>query len=61
MSNYDINYINCKSIAQEIKQEIKEGVNEFIEKYGRNPYLAIFSVGDDPASKSYIKREDQRL
>lgn len=55
MSNYDINYINCKSIAQEIKHEIKEGVNGFVEKYGRNPYLAIFSVGDDPASKSYIK------
>ncbi len=40
-------YINCKKYAQEILDKVKQVPNK--------KSLVIFSVGDDPASKSYVK------
>lgn len=43
--------INCKTIAAERKQKMKE----YIDKNNLNITLAVFQVGDNPASNSYIK------
>lgn len=40
-------YINCEKYAQEILDEVKQ-----VE---HNKYFAVVSVGDNPASQSYIK------
>ena len=40
-------YVNCENYSKEILDEVKQ--NEY------NKYFAIVSVGDDPASQSYIK------
>ncbi len=40
-------YINCEKYAQEILDEVKQ--------VKHNKYFAIVSVGDNPASQSYIK------
>ena len=42
-----MNYIDCKKYAQEILNAVKHVPNK--------KSLVIFSVGDDPASKSYVK------
>ena len=43
--------IDCVSITNRLKKEIKEEVS----KFKRKPCLAIIQVGDDPASKNYVK------
>ena len=43
--------LTCKDLAAHVKQHIKAKV----ETLGRAPVLTIISVGDDPASKSYVK------
>lgn len=50
MGNF-MKYINCESIAKEIKEQIKSKVDELLEK----PKLVVIQVGDNPASNSYIK------
>ena len=43
--------IDCVSITNRLKKEIKEEVS----KFKRKPCLAIIQVGDDSASKNYVK------
>ena len=43
--------IDCVSITNRLKKEIKEEVS----KFKRKPCLAIIQVGDDFASKNYVK------
>lgn len=46
--------INGRDLAQEIKDEMKVEVEELNRK-GIYPKLTVVLVGDDPASKSYVK------
>lgn len=46
-----------KPIADQIMEQIKKDVDEIKEKFGITPRLASVLVGDDPASKSYAKRQ----
>ncbi|SIS36942.1 bifunctional methylenetetrahydrofolate dehydrogenase/methenyltetrahydrofolate cyclohydrolase FolD [Salimicrobium flavidum] len=41
-------------LAQEIRQELKEEVDSLREK-SISPKLSVIIIGDDPASKSYVK------
>lgn len=43
--------IDCKSIAEKRKQELKE----YIQKNNLEVVLAVIQVGNDPASNSYVK------
>ena len=43
--------ITCKELAQQVKDNVKKQVAEMATK----PSLAIVTVGDDPASASYVK------
>ena len=50
--------IDGKELAKKIKFELKEEVEE-LKKNGINPKLAVIMVGDDPASKVYVKNKSK--
>lgn len=50
--------INGKDISKKIRSELEEEVAALIEK-GVKPGLAVILVGDDPASKTYVKSKQK--
>ncbi len=48
--------IDGKAIALKIREELKEEVEE-LEKQGVTPGLAVVLVGEDPASKIYVRNK----
>jgi len=50
--------IDGKAIAQKIHQESKEAVDA-LKKQGITPGLAVVLVGDDPASRAYVRSKDK--
>jgi len=50
--------IDGKAIAQKIHQESKDAV-ESLKKQGVTPGLAVVLVGDDPASRAYVRSKDK--
>ena len=65
-NHYDINQmtlmnnklIDGKSIALNIREELKLKINQ-LKEYGITPGLGVILVGDDPASKSYVKAKEK--
>ena len=51
--------IDGRAVAKKVKEEVFEDVIKFKEKYGKAPVLAVVSVGDDPASKIYLKHKEK--
>ncbi len=49
--------INGKEISAAIRQEIKAESAALAQKYGKRPGLAVIIVGDDPASKVYVRNK----
>lgn len=49
--------LDGKIVAADIKQQLKEEINEQMDAIGRRPKLVIISVGDDPASKVYVRNK----
>ena len=49
--------IDGKAIAAEIRQEIKRDTEEFKQKNGYAPGLAVIIVGEDPASRVYVRNK----
>ncbi len=52
------NIINGKEVAQQLRKEMRVEV-ERLRKEGILPHLAVILVGDDPASKSYVKGKEK--
>jgi methylenetetrahydrofolate dehydrogenase (NADP+)/methenyltetrahydrofolate cyclohydrolase len=50
--------IDGKELAKKIRMDLKEEVNELKNK-GINPKLAVIMVGDDKASKVYVKNKSK--
>ena len=50
--------IDGKAVANKIRMNLKEEVNELKEE-GINPKLAVIMVGDDKASKVYVKNKSK--
>ncbi len=50
--------IDGKKIAQDIRNEVKAEARRLKEKTGITPGLAVILVGDDPASKVYLKHKE---
>lgn len=48
--------IDGKAISQQIKEEVRIGVEKLVEK-GITPKLATILVGDNPASRVYVKNK----
>ena len=49
--------IDGKRISAEIRQEIKAETEQFKQKYGYAPGLAVVIVGEDPASQVYVRNK----
>lgn len=49
--------IDGKLVATTIKSKIKEEIAQYIEKDIRRPGLAVIIIGEDPASKVYVKNK----
>lgn len=47
--------IDGKQIAQTLKDEMKPEVERLAATYGRRPRLEVIIVGDNPASRSYVR------
>jgi methylenetetrahydrofolate dehydrogenase (NADP+) / methenyltetrahydrofolate cyclohydrolase len=52
---YESRIIDGKGLAQRIEDEVRSGVESLKSKRGVTPGLATILVGDDPASKMYVR------
>jgi len=52
--------IDGKGIAKSIQQELTEEVAQLKEKHGLVPGLATVLVGDNPASRTYVRMKQKR-
>lgn len=57
MLNVDTQIIDGKAIAAKLRQEIAHEVKDLQQNYDITPGLAVILVGDDPASKLYIRNK----
>ena len=51
------NIIDGKLVASELRTSIKDSVNTFKSKNGYEPALAVILVGEDPASRVYVRNK----
>ena len=51
--------LNGKLLADKLKEELKKEVEGYIKKGLRKPSLAVILVGEDPASKIYVKKKKE--
>ena len=51
--------IDGKKIAAELREELKNKVTELKSKYNIVPGLTVILVGEDPASKIYVKNKEK--
>ena len=49
--------IDGKQIAQSVKEQLKDKVKDFLAKYNHQITLAVILVGENPASKVYVKNK----
>lgn len=47
--------IDGKALSGSLKQEMKQRIESLKNEFGRVPSLAVIIVGDNPASRSYVK------
>ena len=50
--------IDGSRMARQVHDEVREDVAELKQSTGRNTGLAVVLVGDNPASRSYVKRKE---
>lgn len=51
--------IDGKAISEQIKLDLANEVAKLKETYGRAPKLAVVLVGEDPASKVYVRNKER--
>ena len=49
--------ISGKEVSQKVREKIKKETQEFFEKTGKKPGLAVVIVGEDPASQVYVRNK----
>lgn len=47
--------IDGKALSQSLKEQMRDRIVELEKQYGRKPCLAVIIVGDNPASRSYVR------
>ena len=47
--------INGKEISASIRAELKQQTEEFLQRHGFRPGLAVIIVGEKPASMVYVR------
>ena len=51
-----VHLIDCEAIANEILEDVREEVQTLPSK----PHLAVILVGEDQASKVYVRNKEKR-
>jgi methylenetetrahydrofolate dehydrogenase (NADP+)/methenyltetrahydrofolate cyclohydrolase len=51
--------LDGKEVSVRIQEEIKEEIEVLRQKTGRTPGLTVIRVGEDPASKIYVRSKDK--
>lgn len=51
--------LDGKEVAKRVKAQVAEDVEKFKSQYGKAPQLAVICVGDDPASKIYLRNKEK--
>lgn len=51
--------LDGKAIAQQIRDEVTQGVKKITESRGRPPGLAALLIGENPASKVYVRAKSR--
>ena len=51
--------IDGKKIAAELREELKKKIIEFKATYKSVPGLTVILIGEDPASKIYVKNKEK--
>lgn len=49
--------LDCKLLAAQMRQALKDEVAELVRNVQRAPCIVIMTVGDDPASKVYVRNK----
>ena len=52
--------LSCKDLSSSIYDSLKEKTQKFIDKGNRAPGLAVVTVGDDEASRLYVKTKTEK-
>ena len=52
--------LNCKEISKKNEEELKKDIACNVEKYGITPKLVVIMVGENPASKVYVRNKQKR-
>jgi methylenetetrahydrofolate dehydrogenase (NADP+) / methenyltetrahydrofolate cyclohydrolase len=52
--------IDGKAVASSLLADVAAGTTEFVTRHGRRPCLATVLVGDDPASRTYVRMKRSR-
>lgn len=47
--------IDGKALSMTLKEQLRARVAELVQRYGRPPALSVLMVGDNPASRSYVR------
>lgn len=55
MGEIDTVVVNGLELANELREDMAQQIRTIVEEGGRAPCLVVVLVGDDPASRSYIK------
>lgn len=56
----DRKIIDGKQVSEKIRRRIKEFGSNLIQKTGKKPGLAVVLVGENPASKVYVKNKTEK-
>lgn len=51
--------IDGTELSKNIREKLKNKVIDLKEKYKETPHLVVVLIGDDPASKSYVKAKER--
>ena len=51
--------LDGKATAATIRAELKDEVGPLIDRFGRQPGLAVILVGEDPASQIYVRNKER--
>jgi len=51
--------LDGKSLANKLKEELKEEISHYLKKGLRKPSLAVILVGENPASKIYVRKKEE--
>lgn len=53
--NYDSRKIDGRSLSKKVEEQVKQGVDRLKARKGVTPGLATILVGEDPASRMYVR------